>query len=434
MNTLYLANKKNRATQSLLIVLAILTFISLIWSSHTVVFAQINTYDRAAVVSWALQNNRNDGKFYGDSEGRYCTTYVGRALRAGGLNVPTNWIGNHQIVRWMLDNPLAWDIRPLDQLIPGDFVLYSNNSNVVTDWSYIDPSSKGSLWSHVALVIAPQKVAAWNAERYGSGIDYGYKYSLGVHIRNVNEPLADGSLIKEKTNSTVYVIYGGAKFWVPNEEYVKFYGGWSKLKVVPDGTLPSLTVNIPHNGTMLKEKSSDRVYVIQNSRGIWLTNATEVIEYGGWNMVRTVPDGSFPKLYQIESVNSSKVIYVPKGNYDGEQVIQYSSDTSTIHNLWRLKQINNTNYYEIRSEVNGKCLTVANMSKLNGAIITLQSCYGTTNQHWELLQQNGSFIIKSRNSGKVLDIPGASKENGIGLIQWDANGGSNQQWRFLQQW
>lgn len=146
------------------------------------------TYDRAAAVNWASQNNRRDARYYGDSEGRYCTTYIAQALNAGGLNTSTNWYGNQQIIQWMLANPNAWEEKPLDQLVGGDFILYSPYSHAPNDWSYIDPTGGWSLWWHSAMVVRPGYVAAWNAEQYDIPMiaSYSYPYQKGVHIRDTN--------------------------------------------------------------------------------------------------------------------------------------------------------------------------------------------------------------------------------------------------------
>jgi len=147
------------------------------------------TYDRAAAIAWAQANNRNDQQFYGYSQGRWCTNYIARALNAGGLNVPTSWIGNNQIISWMLNNPNDWEFRPLDQLIGGDIVLYSDQPEAPSDWAHFF-SNGASRWGHSALVIAPGRVGAWNAEYWDLPIGYvtTMPYRLGVHIKDESGP------------------------------------------------------------------------------------------------------------------------------------------------------------------------------------------------------------------------------------------------------
>lgn len=148
------------------------------------------SYDRSAAVAWASSDNYRNASFHGSDMGRYCTTYVGRALFAGGLNTSQSWYGNQQIVQWMLNNPNSWEDRSLDQLVAGDFVLYSNSPSAPANWAYIDPNGGWSMWNHVALVIAPNRIAAWNAEYYDVDINiyYSLPYHKGVHILDTPPP------------------------------------------------------------------------------------------------------------------------------------------------------------------------------------------------------------------------------------------------------
>lgn len=144
-------------------------------------------YNRDAAINWAAQNNRNDGQPYGNSEGRYCTTYVGRVLNAGGLNASTSWYGNQQIIQWMQNNPDAWEERPIEQLMPGDFILYSQYEVALANWDYIDPVGGWSWWAHSAVVVGANRVAAWNYEYYNLDANAytSMPYRKGIHILDV---------------------------------------------------------------------------------------------------------------------------------------------------------------------------------------------------------------------------------------------------------
>jgi len=147
-----------------------------------------STYNPAQAVNWALANNPNDSQYRGQSQGHYCTTYVARALAYGGLNTSMDWVGNQQIVRWLLDNPNVWEERPLSQLVAGDFVLYSPYDFAPANWTYIDAVGGWSYWWHVALVISPGYVAAWNADQVNVPITAytSLPYQKGIHIRETS--------------------------------------------------------------------------------------------------------------------------------------------------------------------------------------------------------------------------------------------------------
>ena len=105
----------------------------------------------------------------------------------------------------------------------------------------------------------------------------------------------DGSLVREANGPAVYVIFGGAKFWVPNPTVLQNYGGWAAVSIVADGTLAALAA-IPRDGTVLKELSGAPVYVIRSGQKCWIPNPTVLQKYGGWSAVRSVPDGGLASI------------------------------------------------------------------------------------------------------------------------------------------
>jgi hypothetical protein len=105
-------------------------------------------------------------------------------------------------------------------------------------------------------------------------------------------PLHNGSLLREQSSAYVYVIFGGAKFHVPSPTVLHdLYGGWANVKVVPDGSLASVPT-IPRDGTVLRERSAAHVYVIEAGTKRHITTPTVLQRYGGWSVVRVVPDGA----------------------------------------------------------------------------------------------------------------------------------------------
>jgi hypothetical protein len=74
----------------------------------------------------------------------------------------------------------------------------------------------------------------------------------------VSPKFPDGSVIRETTPPEVYVIFGGAKFWIPGPTILaRWYGGWAAVRVVPDGTLKAEGIgDMPVDNTLLKEISA----------------------------------------------------------------------------------------------------------------------------------------------------------------------------------
>lgn len=108
------------------------------------------------------------------------------------------------------------------------------------------------------------------------------------------EPIVtpDGTLLKERSNPAVYVVYGGAKFHIPSmEEFLALGFTWDAVHVQPDGALVYLP-NVPRDGTLLRERSTAPVYLMRGGRKSHIPNHQRFEELGlTWDDVRVVPNG-----------------------------------------------------------------------------------------------------------------------------------------------
>jgi hypothetical protein len=75
--------------------------------------------------------------------------------------------------------------------------------------------------------------------------------------------------------------------------------------------------------------------------------------------------------------------------------------------------------------INGKCLDVAGQSKLDGALIQLNTCASAKSQLWSV--GSGGELI-NQNSGRCLDDPGDNPKNGTQLILSDCYGQAGEIW------
>lgn len=116
--------------------------------------------------------------------------------------------------------------------------------------------------------------------------------SLQEQVFNVLQGIRrDGELVREASAAPVYVIFGGAKFWIPNPTVLQSFGGWAAVKVVPDLSLAPVP-SVPRDGTVLREMSSAPVYVMRSGQKSWIPNPDVLQKYGGWAAVKVVPDGA----------------------------------------------------------------------------------------------------------------------------------------------
>jgi hypothetical protein len=130
-------------------------------------------------------------------------------------------------------------------------------------------------------------------------------YTLYVKITQFADQhgFVDNVLIKEQSSPAVYVTMGGAKFWIPSPLELSQYTPYmfSDVITLPDGALAGVSL-IPRDGTLLRERSSAPVYVMQGGQKCWVTHAGALQQFGGWLMVRVVPDGGLAAIPEGPSV------------------------------------------------------------------------------------------------------------------------------------
>ncbi|MFD9735235.1 RICIN domain-containing protein [Umezawaea sp. NPDC059074] len=89
-------------------------------------------------------------------------------------------------------------------------------------------------------------------------------------------------------------------------------------------------------------------------------------------------------------------------------------------------------YYEIRSQLTGRCLDVRGAGNGDGVPVDVYNCWGGANQKWRLFPVGGGFYeIHPLNSQRCLDIAGPGGDLGAPAMQWACWGGSKQHWRFV---
>jgi hypothetical protein len=124
-------------------------------------------------------------------------------------------------------------------------------------------------------------------------------YSFYVQIEKVAGPAgdwADGSVLREVARPEVFVVFGNAKFHVPDEPTLaRLYGGWTAVHVVADGTLARVD-GVPDDGTLLREENNASVWRIEGGRKRHVTSPAVLARFGGWAGVRVVPDSALAAL------------------------------------------------------------------------------------------------------------------------------------------
>lgn len=109
---------------------------------------------------------------------------------------------------------------------------------------------------------------------------------------------ADFTLVRELFTPEVYVIYGGAWFWIPNPPTFDSLGfSWGQVRVLPPGATAAKRRQMPIDGTLLRERNDPRVYLVENQELRWVTSPAAM---NGrclpWRHVRLAPDNQLAGL------------------------------------------------------------------------------------------------------------------------------------------
>jgi hypothetical protein len=108
---------------------------------------------------------------------------------------------------------------------------------------------------------------------------------------------ADFTLVRELNRPEVFVVYGGAKFWIPSPQTLFGLGfNWSQVHVIPPGGTNQLA-SIPMDKTLIKEQHDPKVFLVAQQQLCWVTSpAAMESNCLAWRHVRTVPDGALAAL------------------------------------------------------------------------------------------------------------------------------------------
>lgn len=106
----------------------------------------------------------------------------------------------------------------------------------------------------------------------------------------------DRSLLREQSSPYVYVIFGNAKFHVPDPAVLPMYGTWGDVQVVPDGTAEAIPTTPQTSLRLFRESSEPEVYVVWNGQKRHIPNDALLQKYGGWDKVIVLHPGALDDI------------------------------------------------------------------------------------------------------------------------------------------
>jgi hypothetical protein len=108
----------------------------------------------------------------------------------------------------------------------------------------------------------------------------------------------DGLLVRlgNPDPDPIYVIYGGAKFHIPNETEFPLYGDISQVTI--DANLNSNYTNVPVDGTLVQDRGDPQghIYRAEGGKLRWILEPGSIQTCGGGAPVKLCPTGSLGPL------------------------------------------------------------------------------------------------------------------------------------------
>jgi hypothetical protein len=116
---------------------------------------------------------------------------------------------------------------------------------------------------------------------------------------------ADGTLVREYNDPRVFVVFGGAKFWIPDPPTLFALGfDWTRVRVIPSGGTAQLRT-IPIDGTLLREQHNPRVFLVDNGQLRWVSSPASMDSHClPWRHIRVVPDNALKTLATGPDLNA----------------------------------------------------------------------------------------------------------------------------------
>lgn len=174
----------------------------------------------------------------------------------------------------------------------------------------------------------------------------------------------DGALLREHSSAPVFLYQGGAPFFIPNPTVLNSFGGFGAVRVVPDNTIMVFALP-PDEGTLLREISAAKVFRILSGQKHWVTTPAELANYGGFGMVRIVPDGA------LASIPEGTVLPAPAPNECATLAAQVQSFNTDIGRL---------------NDALGDAPTVRDQARIKAAILRDQSSLAAVQARRSVLQ------------------------------------------------
>ena len=106
----------------------------------------------------------------------------------------------------------------------------------------------------------------------------------------------DQTTLSEITGGDIYVIFGGAKFYIADFYVLGNYSNYRSIRKIPDGMLSRIP-DIPREGTILRQADGGgKVYLIKDKMRHLIENPKVLEFFGGWDALCTIPEHTLEQV------------------------------------------------------------------------------------------------------------------------------------------
>jgi signal transduction histidine kinase len=149
----------------------------------------------------------------------------------------------------------------------------------------------------------------------------------------------DQTTLSETTFGGIYVIFGGAKFYIADFYVLGNYSNYRSIRKIPDGMISRIP-DIPREGTILRQTNDGtKVYLIKDKMRHLIENPKVLEFFGGWDALCIVPENGLkqvPDAGDLVTLQNVSTTFNFKQEYE---VLIDTLKTALSQNTWLLSEV-----------------------------------------------------------------------------------------------
>lgn len=150
----------------------------------------------------------------------------------------------------------------------------------------------------------------------------------------------DQTTLADLTSSKMYVIFGGAKFYLATFHIMGRYSNFRGIRKIPDGMLSRIP-DIPRDGTVLMETNDDngRVWLIKHKQRHLIHNPEVLDFFGGWDVLYTLPEQGLDQIPNAGDTVTMQNVLTTFSFRQEHDVLVDTLQAVLLQNTWLLAEV-----------------------------------------------------------------------------------------------